>query len=93
MKMFVSGQIGDVEKVRLGQEALRRAGHEITHDWTRNGTGSAMLGGREAKFAQPEESARRASNDMQGVIDSDIFHPAIEVRGSVEEIVEELSGG
>jgi len=73
MEIFVSGQIGDVENVRSVQDEFVAAGHHITHDWTRNETGDKMLGGREAKFANPQESARRASLDLQGVIDSDVY--------------------
>lgn len=71
--VFVSGQIGDVTSVRRVQAAFRAAGHTITHDWTRNETGDQLLGGRQAKFDQPEESARRAVKDMQGVIDCDVY--------------------
>lgn len=72
-EIFVSGQIGDVENVRAVQQQFIDAGHHITHDWTRNETGDKMLAGREAKFANPEESARRASLDLDGVIDSDVY--------------------
>ena len=74
MEVFVSGQINDVENIQSIQNRLVEAGHRITHDWTRNETGEGkMLGGQAAKFANPEESARRATNDLQGVVDSDVY--------------------
>lgn len=72
-KVFVSGQIGDVENVRDVQRAFVDAGHEITHDWTQSETGANFLGGARAKFDNPGESGRRAERDMQGVIDSDVY--------------------
>lgn len=73
MRVFVSGQINDIENVRAVQDAFIAAGHTITHDWTRNETGGKLLGGRAAKFANPDEAGRRAMKDTQGVIDSDIY--------------------
>lgn len=73
MKIFVSGQIEDVEYIRFVQDTFKKAGHVITHDWTRNETGDKMLGGQQAKFDNPEEARRRATNDLQGVIDSDVY--------------------
>ena len=60
-KVFVSGQIGDISVVQRVQAALVAAGHEITHDWTRNEGGSKMLVGQQTKFDQAAESARRAT--------------------------------
>lgn len=72
-EVFVSGQIDDLENVRAAQQKFIDAGHTITHDWTINETGAAMLSGREAKFANPEEAARRATNDINGVLNSDVY--------------------
>lgn len=72
-KVFVSGQIGDIPVVQQVQAALVAAGHEITHDWTRNEGGSKMLVGQQTKFDQAAESARRATNDMNGVTESDVY--------------------
>ena len=72
-KIFVSGQIGDIPVVQQVQAALVAAGHEITHDWTRNEGGSNMLIGQQTKFDQAAESARRATNDMNGVVESDVY--------------------
>jgi len=73
MKVFVSGQILDLDNVRDAQNKLRAAGHEITHDWTHNETGDKMLAGPEAKLQNLEETARRARNDMQGVLNCDVY--------------------
>lgn len=72
-KVFVSGQIGDVDSVRKVQDTFVKSGHHITHDWTRNETGDKLLVGEKAKFDNPDEAARRAKLDMQGVIESDIY--------------------
>lgn len=69
----MSGQIHDLENVRAVQDEFRESGYSITHDWTRNETGDKLLGGRQAKFDNPEEAGNRAVKDMQGVIDSDIY--------------------
>lgn len=73
MKIFVSGQIGDVENVRNIQQKLIDAGHQITHDWTRNETGDKMLEGDAAKLADIAETGRRAKLDIQGVVDADAY--------------------
>lgn len=73
MKVFVSGQINDLDYVRSVQGEFIKHGHHITHDWTRNETGDKMLAGREAKFSNQEEAGRRAVKDTQGVIDCDVY--------------------
>ncbi len=73
MKVFVSGQITDIESVRRVQAQFIAAGHEITHDWTSNAGGSEILSSREAKLENLEESKKRAANDIKGVIDSDVY--------------------
>jgi len=72
MKIFVSGQINDIENVRLVQQKLIDAGHEITHDWTRNETGDKMLGGDENKLANIDEASRRAVLDIDAVLDAEV---------------------
>ena len=54
-RIFVSGQISDVEYVRNVQDTFVVAGHRITHDWTRNEDGDVLLAGDKAKFDNPEE--------------------------------------
>jgi hypothetical protein len=73
MKIFVSGQIEDIEYVRKVQAEFINAGHEITHDWTTNETGAKMLGSREAKLENLYESRKRATNDINGVVDSEVY--------------------
>ena len=73
MKVFVSGQIGDIDNVRLAQDALMQAGHKITHDWTRNETGDKMLASRQDKLDNPEETAKRAVLDINGVLGADAY--------------------
>lgn len=73
MKIFVSGQIEDIEYVRKVQSEFVKAGHEITHDWTTNESGAKMLSSREAKLGNLEESKKRATNDINGVVNSDVY--------------------
>lgn len=73
MKIFVSGQIEDIENVRKIQKAFVDAGHEITHDWTTNEGGTKMLGSREDKLNNVEESARRTQKDIAGVVESEVY--------------------
>lgn len=62
-----------MDNVRNVQEQLRKAGHTITHDWTRNETGDNMLAGDKDKLADIVETGRRAQLDIQGVIDADVY--------------------
>ena len=73
MKIFVSGQIEDIENVRRVQAEFIKAGHEITHDWTTNETGSKMLGTTESKLENLDETKKRATDDINGVVNSDIY--------------------
>lgn len=91
-EVFVSGQIGDIEYVRGVQDAFIEAGHHITHDWTRNETGDKMLAGQQAKFDSPEESARRANADMQGVVDSEVYVICTDNEKSGKGMYVELGG-
>ncbi|HSH18526.1 MAG TPA: hypothetical protein VK978_04010 [Candidatus Saccharimonadales bacterium] len=73
MKIFVSGQINDIANVRNVQQKLIQAGHNITHDWTRNETGDKMLASPEDKLKDPAETGRRAELDIDGVINADAY--------------------
>lgn len=73
MKIFVSGQIEDIENVRKVQAEFVRAGHEITHDWTTNEPRAKMLGSMESKLENLDETKKRAVNDINGVVGSDIY--------------------
>lgn len=73
MKIFVSGQITDLENVRSVQNRIISEGHDITHDWTRNETGEKMLAGDEAKLSNLVETGRRADLDIQGVVTADVY--------------------
>lgn len=73
MKIFVSGQITDLDNVRSVQDKLRVEGHTITHDWTHNETGDKMLDGDEAKLSNLEETGKRALMDIQGVVDCEVY--------------------
>jgi hypothetical protein len=70
MKIFISGQLNDAENIQALMAEVRRAGHQVTHDWTRT---DAFLGGRDAKLTNSAESGKRAENDIQGVLDSDVY--------------------
>jgi hypothetical protein len=70
MKIFVSGQINDTDFVKSIQTGLISAGHEITHDWTKS---DVLLGTAGSKLNNLHESGLRAKNDIQGVIDADVY--------------------
>ncbi len=70
MKFFISGQIDDVEDVRGAMNAVKNAGHSITHDWTET---DAFLGGVEQKLANRTESGKRAKKDIDGVLAADVY--------------------
>ncbi len=73
MKIFVSGQITDIDNVRVVQQKLVENGHTITHDWTRNETGASMLATDDDKLKDVGETGRRAYLDIQGVLDCDAY--------------------
>lgn len=66
MQAFVSGQLGEKQKVRSLYKKLRRIGYEITHDWT---TTDDLVDKRSA----PEEAGRRAAADIEGVVRADLY--------------------
>ena len=76
MKFYVAGKFEDKERVRLAQNCIEAAGHEITHDWTM----AKAIGG-------PDE----AKDDMEGVKDADALlfvnvDPGLLYAGSLVEI-------
>ncbi|MGV9001930.1 MAG: hypothetical protein ACOH18_03150 [Candidatus Saccharimonadaceae bacterium] len=73
MKVFVSGQINDLKYVRKVQAEFIAAGHEITHDWTTNEGGEKMLSSRKSKLENIQESRKRSYDDVNGVVNSDIY--------------------
>lgn len=70
MRFFISGQISDFKNIQRIMNQVKNAGHSITHDWTSTDT---FLAGAEDKLANEIESSIRAKNDIQGVIDSDVY--------------------
>ena len=76
MKFYVAGKFEDKERVRLAQDCIVAAGHEITHDWT-----------MAKAFGGPVE----AKDDMEGVKDADALlfvnvDPDLPYAGSLVEI-------
>lgn len=51
-------------------ERVKRAGHEIIHDWT---VTDMFLGSRSAKLKDPRETGLRAAKDISGVVDCDVY--------------------
>ena len=66
VRVFVSGQIGEKERIRDVFEYLRAVGWRVTHDWTRTDDIGDLL-------QSPEEAGRRAAADIQGVLDADVY--------------------
>lgn len=66
MKVFVSGQLKEKERIRAVYTKLAELGMELTHDWTTTDT----MG----NYSQnPQEAGRRAALDIQGVCDADAY--------------------
>lgn len=70
MKFFVSGRFDDTHNVRMVIDALIAHGHSITHDWTQSDT---LLGGTAEKLNNTAESGMRAQDDINGVLDADVY--------------------
>ncbi|WP_436495578.1 hypothetical protein [Actinokineospora sp. HUAS TT18] len=66
VKVFVSGQIDEIQPIRAVYRLLEDAGCKITHDWT---IGDPLID----KSAQRDEAGKRAYLDIAGVVDSDIY--------------------
>lgn len=67
MRVFVSAQLADADRARQLYRRLVRAGHTITHDWTRTDT---IRGGYSEHSA---EAGRRAARDIIGVLQADAY--------------------
>jgi hypothetical protein len=67
MKVFVSGQILEKERIREVYGLLRECGHTITHDWT-------LTDSMPASYSDsPSEAALRAQKDIEGVLAADAY--------------------
>lgn len=66
MKVFVSGQIGEKDRIREIYSRLQEEGLVITHDWTRTDDLAVT-----DKFSP--EAGERAAKDIGGVCDADIY--------------------
>jgi hypothetical protein len=65
MKVYVAGQLAELEAVRAVQQQVVSAGHELTHDWTRD------LSLTQGYADCPERSAAIAGADLDGVMTAD----------------------
>lgn len=72
MKVYVSGQVSDIESVQQVQKRLVDAGHEVTHDWTLGELGDTRIETREDKLQNKVEAGRRAQKDIEGAVDADV---------------------
>lgn len=66
MKIYVSAKFDDKERVKKVYDLLQQAGHTITHEWIHN----------KAAFPFSEHAVfttRCAVEDIQGVLDADVF--------------------
>ena len=66
MKIYVAAKFSDKEYVRTAQCLLKAAGHTITHDWTVNKQSFPFS-------ANPEFTAKCATEDLTGVLTADVF--------------------
>jgi hypothetical protein len=66
MKVFVSGQIDEIEEINAIYVQLQHAGYKVTHDWTKtDGIGD--------KLKNQKEAGSRAAKDITGVVDADVY--------------------
>lgn len=65
--IFISGQIKEKYRIREVFAQLEAAGHQITHDWTRTDNMPKPYS------LAPAEAGLRASKDIQGVLDADVY--------------------
>ncbi len=65
VKVYVAGQIEDTAAVVNVQQRVVSAGHELTHDWTKD------LDLTEDYASRIEESTQIAKTDLGGVMDAD----------------------
>lgn len=66
MKVFVSGQLEEKERIRSVFDRLIERGFSVTHDWTRTDDLQDKLG-------NPVECGRRAEKDIRGVMECDLY--------------------
>jgi nucleoside 2-deoxyribosyltransferase len=80
MKVYVAGKWEEKERVREVQDLLKRHGHTITHDWTRE----------EEDLNHIEHFATFALQDKQGVMGADayvgVFEKDLKYKGAFAEM-------
>ena len=67
MKVFVSGQLLEKEKINEIYALLQNRGHVVTHDWTKTDN---IVGGYSDNV---DEAALRAKKDIDGVLAADCY--------------------
>ena len=65
MKIYIAGQLDDVEAVTAAQQAVAAAGHELTHDWLGDPRFDDPYADR------PQLSAEIAAADLAGAMAAD----------------------
>jgi len=77
MRIYVAGRFGRYERCRTLIDRLSAAGHEITHDWTRNeefGADGHPLAADAGDVSIPASTqARLACDDLEGCATADLF--------------------
>lgn len=66
MKVYIASKFSDKERTREAHKLLKSAGHEITHDWTNNVQSLPFS-------SNPEYTSKCAFEDINGVLQADIF--------------------
>ena len=79
MKIYVASKFENKDRVREVMNQLRMAGHEITHDWT-----------REKPHPTPAQRTQYAEDDRQAVLRADayvgIFEKDLKYSGALVEL-------
>jgi nucleoside 2-deoxyribosyltransferase len=72
VRIYVAGRTNDIKRVREMQDLCRKAGHEITEDWTQNVNAQAIRA-EDDGVTLPSEFKRYAMNDVRGVRSADMI--------------------
>lgn len=68
MRVYVATSFKNIPEARAAQQALREAGHEITHDWTTKALDPAW-----PEWKREDYLRTCGDEDLAGVLSADVF--------------------
>lgn len=97
MKLYVASRFGNYERVRAFIDDAERAGHEITHDWTRTEEFDEWghpYGGDGSQLSRADQ-ARHAKADLDAAAGADavVLLPVPDMGGAYVEVGYALAHG